>query len=338
MERLPLQSVHPREKIPILDFNEQFVKQTVSAEGHTFEFVKVIPKEIISERYVIYIGGLGSGAEAYRSEIENLAQSGRKVFFINPTKGIQASETDAEAMQTFNMPVTIQMKTAEVLKVLELANIHRADIVGYSQGAVVSAMVATMRPGIAEDLVLVNPAGMYGADTHGALLGRILKGGFVQQVENIKRALNTKGEASRIGHVVRSVVAGDEKLKDPIWRFNQEMPGVANSNTVPVLQSLKEYQVGQREEAKTKITLVTANGDVAFPPKKIEENVGLDVDVPESGEILFREVVDSYAMYADKHAGHEAPMYEKPGLIAGIVNEKIYQLNSEVNDLNGEIK
>jgi hypothetical protein len=323
-----------KEKISNEDFNEQFVVQKVSVEGHEFEFVKVMPPEKISEQFVVFIGGFGAGAEEYKAEIEDLAKSGRKVFFINPLKGMEARDNDIQTMEAFAIPDTIQMKTAEVLKALEIAGIQRADFVGHSQGAIVAAMISSLRPGIAENLVLTNPAGMHGEDSRGALMARTVSGLGAQQVENAKRMIREEGELKRISSVAGTVVSGTEIHKSPLWRFTEEIPGIVNSNIIPVLKNLKERQETLTEEEKTKITLVTANADRTFSPERIDANLGVDSDNSKSVETLFKEVLDSSVMYVEKNAGHEAPIYEKAGLAAQIVNEKI--LNRELNENRNE--
>lgn len=331
---LKISDTPEKDKISNEDFDEQFFVQKISVEGHEFSFVKVEPSEKISEQYVVFIGGFSAGAAEYKSEIKDLAKSGRKVFFINPLKGIEVPDHDHTQMQNFDVPPTIQMKTAEVLRALEIAGIQRADFVGHSQGAIISAMVSSLRSGIAENLVLTNPAGMHGEDSRRALVGRTAVGLGAQQIENAKRMINENNEASRITDVIGSVLKGTEIQKSPIWRFAEEIPGIVNSNLIPVLKNLKERQAALTEEEKTKITLVTANADRTFSPERIDANLGVDSDNSESVETLFKEVLDSSMMYVEKNAGHEAPIYEKAGLAAQIVNEKI--LNRQLNEKRHE--
>lgn len=333
-------------KISDDSFNEKFMTFTGEIERHSFEYARVKPEEgeEISDQWVVFLGGFGAGAEEYRAEIRDLVDSGRKVFFLNPTKGMEMDPGDVELLEGFDIPETIQMKTAEVLKALEYAGIDRADFIGHSQGAILGSLVATLRPGMAEDLVLNNPAGMHGEDTRGAMVGRTVAGLAEQQGASIKKALTESGGVERFGSVMKSVLTGTEIYKKPGYRATQEIPGIVNSNIIPILKALKAKQESLDENERTKTTLVTANKDRTFSPERIEKEIGFDTDSQEAMENALASVVDSYAMYIKKDAGHEAVIYEMAGLLAQIVNEKLAgkeggpQFSSEHNATNIDVE
>jgi hypothetical protein len=110
--------------------------------------------------------------------------------------------------------------------------------------------------------------------------------------------------------------------KNPIYRQVKEIPGIYKSNIIPLLEALKAKQEGLDEDERTKTTLVTANKDRTFSPERIEDEIGFDTESQEAMEKALETVVDSYVMYIDKDAGHEASIYEKSGLTAQVVNEK----------------
>lgn len=318
---MSIESYTSREQVPV-GFDEQFIAQNVEVDGQSLEFVSVKPEEVISEQWVVFLGGFGAGAEEYRAEIEDLFDSGRKVLFINPLKGIEMDQDDIDALEAFDIPDTIKRKAAEILLVLEAVSIDRADFIGHSQGAILGSVVAALRPGLAEDLILNNPGGMHGEDTRGALVGRTVVGLVEQQVVNTKRAATQSGELSRIGSVMKSVIKGTEVVKKPVYRATEEIPGIINSNIIPILESIKANQENVDEEHRTKTTLVTANKDRTFSPDQIETEIGFDTSSQEAMDHALETVVDSYVMYIDKDAGHEAVIYEKTGLSTQILNEK----------------
>ncbi len=311
-------------------FDEQFVSQKVEVDGRLLEFVSVKPEEIISEQWVVFLGGFGAGAEEYRAEVEDLFDSGRKVLFMNPLKGIEMEQGDIDALEAFDISDTIKSKAAEIIQVLEAAGIDRADFIGHSQGAILASVIAALRPGLAEDLVLNNPGGMHGEDTRGALVGRTVAGLAEQQVTNTKRAFTKPGELTRMGSVMKSVLTGTEITKKPIYRATKEIPGIVNSDIIPILESLKSNQEALDEDHQTKTILVTANKDRTFSPEKIETEIGFDTNSREAMDHALETVIDSYVMYVDKDAGHEAAIYEKSGLTAQILNEK-YQVDKTQN-------
>lgn len=185
--------------------------------------------------------------------------------------------------------------------------------------------LALLRPGLAEDLVLTNPAGMHGEDTRSGLIGRTAVGFAEQQVTNVRRARQGKEERNRVFGAVGSALKGTQIQHKPLWRFQKEIPGIIQSNIIPVLQSLKTQQTTPEEHSRTKVTLVTANKDRTFSPKRIEDNLQSSAEDPESAEAFFGDAVDSYVMYVDQDSGHEEIIYGKSGLSAQIVNEKLQQ-------------
>ena len=164
------------------EFETQFVEQTIEVGGNELRYVAMEPSETISDEYVVYVGGFSMGPGVYKQEIKGLAQSGRKVLFLNPLKGVEATQADSKKFEEFDLPGTIQNKTSEALMLLDHLAIGRADFVGHSQGAIIATTVAIMRDGIADNLVLLNPAGLYGEDTSPDMWARTAKGTIREQV------------------------------------------------------------------------------------------------------------------------------------------------------------
>lgn len=129
-------------------------------------------------------------------------------------------------------------------------------------------------------------------------------------------------ERSRVAATLGSVIKGTKMQQKPLWRFQEEIPGIIESNIIPMLQNLKSTQSSLEESLKTKVTLVTANRDRTFSPDKIEENLKNAANEPDTPEAFFGDAIDSYVMFSKPEAGHEAIIYENPGLSAQIVNEK----------------
>ncbi len=139
MESIKNNTPIPESKISAEDFDNQFKEKEITIDGQTFRYVKIEPGEAISPQYVLFLGGFGAGAEEYRHEIKDLVLSGRKVLFANPLKGLEPQTDDAEIMDAYNLPQTIQYKVAEIIALLEYAEIRRCDVVCHSQGAAIGA-------------------------------------------------------------------------------------------------------------------------------------------------------------------------------------------------------
>jgi pimeloyl-ACP methyl ester carboxylesterase len=330
----------PAEKVYISeeDFEKQFVERTTTIDGHDIHFAIIEPKEAISSQYVVYIGGLGHEFGAYKEEIRDIVRSGRGVVFLNPLKGFPPSDEDHAKLNEWDIPATMQNKAAETLALLNHVKISRADVVGHSQGATVGAIVAALRPEIADNLVLHTPGGLRGDDTAigvtaRAVLGEISHRLFsMEETDPIERERISEARRQVEGH---NALSGSpfSLSPEPWWRIIHEVPGLVATDILPVLKHLKDSQREWSDDKKTTVTLLTANKDLTYPPEKIEEHIGLIhaddktdkakiKEMSESYEKAFRNVIDRYAMYANKEAWHKAPMYERAGLLPQLLNPK----------------
>lgn len=303
------------------EFERQFKVQEIDIEGHKVRFVEIKPPETITDQYIVYIRGFLAGEEVYRHEIENLAKSGRNILYLNPVKGLEADNGDRVRMEEFEIPETIQSKATEVTKLLHHLGISRADFVGHSQGAVVGAVAADLRPGIADSLVLSNPAGLIGDDTVPRMVGRTGLGWLEQQ--NAVRKEADPEERARLKPIQEWAVKGAES-DSLLWRWTKEISGIAKVDILPILQSIKRRQADLDGDKLTTISLISANNDRTFPHKRIESHIGLPSDPERSNEVdpIFETTLDMYATYAREKATHDAPVYEKLGLLNQILNEK----------------
>ncbi len=302
------------------EFETQFIEQTIEVGGNELRYVAIEPSETISDEYVVYVGGFSMGPGVYKQEIKGLAQSGRKVLFLNPLKGIEVAKTDLEKFEEFNLPDTIKNKTSEALMLLDHLAISRADFVGHSQGAIIATVVAASRDNIADNLVLLNPAGLYGEDTSPDMWARTAKGTMREQAD-FWSGKNNNDKAGRAESILGPVTMNTELTeRAPYWRATKEIPGILATNILPVLKELQK----RTGDEKTMVTLVTANEDLTFPPKKIEEHIGFgDSQDAVAVESVFKDVVDAYAMYISKDAMHNAPAYEEVGILEQILNSNL---------------
>lgn len=313
-------------KISEEEFEEQFKESVLKVDEHEILYSKIKPKETISDKYVLYLGGFSQGKETYRDELKNLAESGRKVLYTNQLDGVTPSKEDSLELDKFDLPETIKNKVAEVLVLLDHLKIDRVDIAGHSQGAIIATVVAALRPGIADNLVLLNPAGLYGDDSRFGISWRSIKG----QIAHTKSIAEEEDveEKARLG-IVQERIKDDSKLRtDILWRLRKEIPGIAATDIVPILKEIKSNQEELSEDEKTRITLLTAYSDATFSREKTEEHLGIksspetsDEDISKMYEKVFEEVIDSHAMYKEKEASHNAPIFEKPGALTQIVNQ-----------------
>src|SRR3989344_3240889 len=100
------------------NFERQFSeKHILPLEEETLEYTLVCPEnESGQAEWTVIIGGFSSTKEMWKEEILDLAQSGKRVVFVTPDKGIAptADEADYFKGDGKTIPPTIQRKMAAV--------------------------------------------------------------------------------------------------------------------------------------------------------------------------------------------------------------------------------
>jgi pimeloyl-ACP methyl ester carboxylesterase len=284
-------------------FERQFRKRHHFPFGKdTIEYQMAEPREAnrISDEWVVFVGGFNSVARNYKYEIANLVQSGRRVLFVNP----ETPNTPIKRGQYQDSPGVaplIRLEAEALGALLEYRGIHRADMVGHSRGGLVAAVLASERPELADSLVLDCPAGFSGGkETPIALVGRAL-----EESESEKKQYSDADDSG--GNFLKQIST------NLWWKLLNEVPAVAESNIVPVLEKLRRA----REEGKgdTNVTLVNAHGDKLFTPKLVESAL-----MPNPGDDPFR-LVDEWLSYAHKEAGHGKISRPHEGLLPTVLRE-----------------
>ena len=314
-------------------FDRQLAEtKTIETEWGPIEYAVVEPEKYSGETPVLFIGGFGQGKDSYVEEMYDLANSGRKVLFSNPRKGIERNKENYEQLQErLDISDTVLAKAAELEFLLEQENLEQVDLAGHSQGGLVLSVLSAMRPDLAQNLVLQSPQGFQGDKGLLELAYEFSRQGLMQlkDVNAQKRA----GD-SRPKEAVNRAVASFMKEafgNSPVWRLTSEIPGSAKVDLAPILEDIKT----QREETGVgpRITLLTAANDGLFPPGMYEEKLEANVNSGEpldEGQGPFK-YVDTWAMYARKGAGHNAVAIEMPGLLKQVLADKwsaVYQNDS----------
>lgn len=288
-----------KEYISQEDFERQFKEEhNIEVKGEIIPYTIVVPEEPTSENWVVYVGGFSQGPNSYLDEIQNLAQAGRKVLFVNPLKGIEADEDEMQEDILKDLPKPILSKARAVQEVLNEVGAKEVDFVGHSQGAAIVTTFAAMHPGIANKIVIEGPEGLLGGnDSKFRMIARFVADKVNALARNPKKTLGK--EAVRAGKSFST-----EIKKDPIYRYNKELPAVTEVDIAPLLKKIK------KEQEDTEVILVNANQDKVFPSDRIEQTLGNNP---------LDEYVDRWAMYQDKNASHMAAVIERPGLLRQIL-------------------
>lgn len=109
--------------------------------------VKLFWKEAGQGRPILFLhGGLGDSEAHFTNQLEVFAQTNRVITFH--TRGHGKSEFDDKKL-------SYQLFTDDTYAVLRQLKLDSIDIVGFSDGAIIGAMLAMQHPGIVKKLVMI---------------------------------------------------------------------------------------------------------------------------------------------------------------------------------------
>jgi pimeloyl-ACP methyl ester carboxylesterase len=257
-------------------------------------YISITPEKLLDERWVVLVGGFATDKTVYQLEMQSLTGKGRRIVFMNPERGVPSSkqENDFFDGSTATVPKTIRDKAAAVRALMNTLGIAKADIVGHSQGAAITAALAGAHPELCSHILLENPAGIYSQPL------RKLIGGAIKELINERKREKTKS----VNRPARPQTMLQRVLTHLPWRLTKEVPGAAQVSILPILEEIQRADKTRTPENQVEITILNSNKDQLFSADNIESSLTPNPDVDDATEILTR--ADTWAMYADKENGH----------------------------------
>lgn len=243
------------------EFDQQLrVEHTIEVHGEVATYYMVEPPfdPTVSQEWIVIVGGFSTTKDNYSEELLHLAQSGRKVLFINPE--MSAHTIKDEHPTTAYMNATIKSEADLLRRVLDAEGIDKADFVAHSRGAAVATTLIAQNPGRARRLLLDSPAGLIGKDTPKELMSR----SRAEMVSRIKTEHSLRPLTSFAGRFLR-------RLK---LHVKEEIPAIADTDIRPLLRVIQEYSNEHAEDDPVETILLNPNSDRIFPPKRIEAALG----------------------------------------------------------------
>jgi len=283
-------------------------------------YVEIKPERLTSEECVVYIGGLGTNALAYDAQLHELARRGRKIIYINPVEGIKPSRELAEYADAHEIPQTIQNKAAEIELLMCTLNVGKVDVVGHSQGGAIATLLTAFRPNQVDRLVLDTPAGLVGNKSAGSLISRSIEEAG-SEYQYAKQKFDA-GDPSYLD-AWKKRIFNDERgdASRLLWRLTTEIKGIGQTNIVPLLQDI---QAGHRQADEAtlapEVILLTAQNDRVFKAEEIATTMTEHGLAETKDDGTRAGIVDSWAMYADRRAGHGFLTKNDPKLLAELVS------------------
>lgn len=281
------------------DFERQIsAPREIALGNESLPYVVIEPERVVDETPVVFVGGFGTSASSYRDELMNLAESGRKVVFVNPE--VHEDLADGEGVDA-NVPPVIISEAEALKRVLAAEEIGTANFVAHSRGAAVATAYVAEDPRRARKLVLDSPAGLTGKESAASLVVRAIKEG-AERIVGRERA-EEDGESAFA--ILR---------RGLFWKLTKEIPAIAHTDIVPLLRRIQEHHTkgsDGTEHDTVAVSVITAHGDKIFTPERFERALGEDPFA----------IVDAWANYSDKEADHGKISRPEPGAFPAILDE-----------------
>ena len=171
----PEQGQAIKEALLVDQFNHP---ERIDISGTLVSVVDIAPQEgLKSEIPTIVVPGFSATPEALKDTIIRIAEAGRRVISADaahgvPIKGKGLTEAQLEAI---GLPRAELRKLELILGLLEAKGLSPVNVVGHSEASIYVLAAAALAPEKFRNIVLVEPAGLIGADTVWQLGKRVLK-------------------------------------------------------------------------------------------------------------------------------------------------------------------
>ena len=239
---------------------------------------------------VVMVSGWASTAAVLKENIIALAATGRRIIYANAPHGVPAAGQPG-------YPAAELRKAAALLLTLDARRVRHADVVAHSEGAIVVAIAATLRPEKFRNVILVNPAGLSKIKD----IGQLASDFSVDMLwGEIRRLLAEPGLAKTV--LTTWLEAGKTIVADPFKAW-EEVQAISSAEIAGLLKDLKDRGLG--------VAVIHAKDDRTFPVEEVCRRA-------RAGEVCEIIVVP----------GSHNELYLKPEAFAHLINRTLIALES----------
>jgi len=221
-----------------------------------FDVYNIKPEKSKTEVPIVLGYGWGAKAESEKEIAKNIAGgaegSERSVIVSDTPHGISAeARENLSAIELEKMTGLLEALRASGIYVKEDGTATgQVDLVGRSEGAIYSVLLAHFYPQLVRNLVLENPAGMTGETN----LGKFAVRWANQMKQDIRKEYKENGSQPK--DLMPEVVG-----QNPAKAAESVLEGIGSMNIEEMLKGIKEKGVG--------VALITTTQDRFFPPEKL---------------------------------------------------------------------
>ncbi len=219
-------------------------------------------KEKTDEVPVVMIPGFSETGQGFVHAMKELNKHGRRALAVDNFHGIDVPRRQRH-------PHHPQLRKAlAIIAALEAKGIVQADIVAHSEGAIVAAVAAMLRPDLVRSIVLYNPAGLYGNDNFFTLAARF---GIELVRQQWNALLGRTGEKKKLDCLVTSQMI--DYLLSGIVQSIREVFSIAAANIAPVLKRMQQ-------EHGIRVGIISTKQDLLFPLGRSRRKIFKQTGVP----------------------------------------------------------
>jgi pimeloyl-ACP methyl ester carboxylesterase len=218
-----------------------------------------------------------------KGNILALAETGRRVIYVNAPHGMPTPGQPGYSLAEMR-------KVAALLLALETMGAKQVDVVAHSEGAIVAALAATLRPEKFRNLILINPAGLSKKKETSQLAAD-----FSADVlwGELRQLLADRSLAKTI--LTAWLEAGKTIAAAPFKAW-QEVEAISVTDIAQLLRGLKQYRIN--------VAVIHAKDDKAFPVAEVcagarSGHVCKIITIPGSHNEFYRHP-DDFARMCDK--------------------------------------
>ena len=183
-------------------FEKQFSnRETIEVLDGKVEVVDIIPENLEKEIPVLFASGWGNTIKSYKDSMKIMSEKGRRVLGVEHARqGISENSLKNEQTdETKKYPIEELRKAFSILAVINKKNIEKIDVIAHSEGAINTAIAASIEPEKFSRIVFLNPAGMIGKDNFYTLTKRYISNNLKETKNNLfQQTDKTRKNASQI--------------------------------------------------------------------------------------------------------------------------------------------
>jgi pimeloyl-ACP methyl ester carboxylesterase len=265
---------------------------------------------------LVMVPGWVANAKVVEPTLDEFVSRGREVISVQALHGVKKDrvrpmpelvDEGAETDELGILPEAIMKRVDALLLVLDEMDVEQIDAVGHSQGGVVLAIAATIRPEKFRSLTLVNSVGLLGDDS----LRRLAPGFTLNTLKESVRSVRSRDEMSALA---RAGMEGAKSLRsDPKGTITQ-ISEMGNFQTPELLKMLQDQGI--------RIGVMHTKEDLGFPADRVENTLASGVSGGASSGGKF---VDDVTL--DLEGMHGALYFDRE--LAGKVEDTVTRINSE---------